>query len=783
MNSKRYGQRRRRSDFRRRVLNLESLEPRTLLTAAFAAGAAGSADFSEGAYELLHQRVGYHSEHFYVYRDADSGFNRGTPSGFFAGDRWGQRPDLRDQIRIDAACVFDASQPTGCSADPNALDRQRGTVMRITSPPLQGTTEFAGLYLEEPEGFSAAPRGRGYDLRDTTHVILEAYSPTPGGVRVQFAMAGRNTDRNNPISIGGDWQTISVPLASLRHPDTNFIAPPVLSNVQLLFGIVFSSATAPAGGTVLLNNIRFVRLEGSRELPPANPTGAPQLALPAGTESFGVVPAKLWVADDGCCAFQTDAGTWTVQSVVDAYGGEYHKSAGTAGAQASWTFSGLEPRYYVVQATWPPAADQATVARFELYDNDVLRAVAEVDQTQSPAEAHFDGQSWDTLGTAAVESGVLRVVVSNSATNQALAADAVRIVPTIPPDQAFPNLAPTYEAALTVIALLDRNRPEDREAARLVADTLVYALHHDNQGGGAQLPTAEDGARGLRDAYSSGFIGWFNDQSNDPDAARAGQAKLAGFTSDTRLCGPSGYCLVLDGAFGGNNAFSIMALMRTYFALGDPVSLDAAQEIGRWIVGNLTDRDGPAFNPDPATQSFGGYFLGYPDQGVPKHRTDDLMRGKSIENNADIFAAFVMIATAERAVGNAAEAAMWTEWATVAGDFVMTLYEPGNPADPRDGHFHAGTLPIGPDGPPRGPGLEPDGELRGDEVINVAAVLDSATFSLLALAASPRYHAWPDRHGNPIDWREPLYWFSGTLSFDVLELVSKKTKDLRLFFL
>ncbi len=36
-------------------------------------------------------------------------------------------------------------------------------------------------------------------------------------------------------------------------------------------------------------------------------------------------------------------------------------------------------------------------------------------------------------------------------------------------------------------------------------------------------------------------------------------------------------------------------------------------------------------------------------------------------------------------------------------------------------------------------------------------------------------------------WRIPaeawVYWFSGTLSFDVLELVSKKTKDLRLFFL
>jgi hypothetical protein len=31
--------------------------------------------------------------------------------------------------------------------------------------------------------------------------------------------------------------------------------------------------------------------------------------------------------------------------------------------------------------------------------------------------------------------------------------------------------------------------------------------------------------------------------------------------------------------------------------------------------------------------------------------------------------------------------------------------------------------------------------------------------------------------------RARLFWFSGTLSFDVFELVSKRTKDLRLFFL
>ena len=170
----------------------------------------------------------------------------------------------------------------------------------------------------------------------------------------------------------------------------------------------------------------------------------------------------------------------------------------------------------------------------------------------------------------------------------------------------------------------------------------------------------------------------------------------------------------------------------------------------------MVDPNGPSFNVDPADETFGGYFLGYPDQGVPKDRVNDLIKSKSIENNADIFSAFMMIATAEQTSGDLPSATLWTERANIAGDFVMALYDPGDPADPRDGRFYTGTLFDGPEGLPRGPGLQPDGPQKATDVANIADVLDSNTFTTLALAQSPRYRAWIDGNGNPIDWREPV---------------------------
>ena len=294
---------------------------------------------------------------------------------------------------------------------------------------------------------------------------------------------------------------------------------------------------------------------------------------------------------------------------------------------------------------------------------------------------------------------------------------------TIPPDQVLRNLTTTYETALEVQALLLRGTAKDLADARLIADALDYALRHDNQGD--PLPPSPDGALGLHNGYFSGDLPLLNGQGSG--AGKAGQVRLAGFSSGD-FCGETKFCLVLDGATGGNNAFAILALLSAYEKFGKPAYLDDARTLARWIAGNLSDTSGTGF---------GGYFVGYPDEGVvPK----TVITGKSIENNADIFVAFLRLAAAERRAGHNGQAALWTQRANAAGDFVLAMF------DEASGCFFAGTVPVG---TPPSPGITPSGPQRGNEVINTFLFLDSNTFTTEALAETARYR-------NRIDWRRPV---------------------------
>jgi hypothetical protein len=296
----------------------------------------------------------------------------------------------------------------------------------------------------------------------------------------------------------------------------------------------------------------------------------------------------------------------------------------------------------------------------------------------------------------------------------------------IPTDQATRNLTTIYESSLVLIALLHRGKAEDLVNARLIADALVYALQHEIDGQGV-IPPAQDGSRGLHDGYSSGDLALFNDQA---EGGTKGQIRLSGFTGGTTMCGPNGFCVVLDGATGGNNAFAIMALVSAYRKLDDQRYLDAARNIGRWIVQNLTDITGTGF---------GGYYLGYLAGEIPR----TLARGKSIENNAAIYAAFTGLAEIEQELGSIANSTMWTNRANIAGDFVMKMFEPVS------GRFYAGTIPAGPDGPPAGPGLLPHGIPKGNDFINTWDFMDSNSIAILALADAQRYR-------DKIDWRRPM---------------------------
>ena len=292
----------------------------------------------------------------------------------------------------------------------------------------------------------------------------------------------------------------------------------------------------------------------------------------------------------------------------------------------------------------------------------------------------------------------------------------------IPPDQELRSLTTTYETVLALKALLLRGTPQDLADARLLADALDYALRHDNQGD--PLPPSSDHSVGLHNGYFSGDLPLLNDQG--PSGGKAGQVRLSGFSAD--FCKETRFCLVLDGATGGNNAFAILALLSAYEKFGKAAYLDDARTLAKWIAGNLTDTTGTGF---------GGYFTGYPDaEDPPKTVTI----GKSVENNADIFVAFTRLAAAEARAGHPAAAALWTNRANIAGDFVMAMFDNGT------GCFSAGTVPVN---TPAGAGITPSGAQRGNEVINTFLFIDSNTFTTEALVESARYR-------NRIDWRRPV---------------------------
>lgn len=295
-----------------------------------------------------------------------------------------------------------------------------------------------------------------------------------------------------------------------------------------------------------------------------------------------------------------------------------------------------------------------------------------------------------------------------------------------PLDQVVRNLATVYESSITGMAQLSRGTTEDLRDARLIANTLVYAMQNDNAG--LPIPAAPDGSVGLHSGYiGGGEIALLNSQGIG--GGQQGDIRFAGFSVTSNLCGPSHYCLVLDGATGGNAAFTMLFLERAYLKFGDLQYLDAARTLGRWIVGNLTDTSGTGY---------AGYYIGYPDEGRPK----TLLLGKAVENNADIFASMTLLAGIERSLGNDSEGDLWTTRAIVAGDFVMEMF------DPETGRFFAGTLPVGQE---PGPGLDPTGPRRGNDVINRAEFLDSISFAALAVAGSPRYQ-------NAIDWHRPVQY-------------------------
>jgi hypothetical protein len=114
------------------------------------------------------------------------------------------------------------------------------------------------------------------------------------------------------------------------------------------------------------------------------------------------------------------------------YGGtdRYASASGSGNNTATWQLSGLAVGQYNVAITWPANTNQSTNAPFAIYDGSTLLQTPLVDETQHPVGNTYGGATFQSITTVTVSSGMMKVILSNTGTNNTfIIANAVRIAP------------------------------------------------------------------------------------------------------------------------------------------------------------------------------------------------------------------------------------------------------------------------------------------------------------------------------------------------------------------
>lgn len=98
---------------------------------------------------------------------------------------------------------------------------------------------------------------------------------------------------------------------------------------------------------------------------------------------------------------------------------------------ATYTFDGLAPGTYQIQASWTPNVNRSHATVYKAYEGTNPIATFTVDQTVAPADATYTGVGFKTLGTATITGRKLQVTISGPTDGYAIA-DAVVVKLTTP---------------------------------------------------------------------------------------------------------------------------------------------------------------------------------------------------------------------------------------------------------------------------------------------------------------------------------------------------------------
>jgi len=131
-------------------------------------------------------------------------------------------------------------------------------------------------------------------------------------------------------------------------------------------------------------------------------------------------------------AAQTGSGWWWLAGGHE--GDVAQTYVGSGADRFTWTFKNLPDGYYEVQATWTASPGNALDAPYSVADGAAAEATRRINQQLAPDDEQAAGRWWERLGVFHVESGELRIDLSDQATSGSyIVADAIRVVPTSQP--------------------------------------------------------------------------------------------------------------------------------------------------------------------------------------------------------------------------------------------------------------------------------------------------------------------------------------------------------------
>jgi glucose/arabinose dehydrogenase len=310
-----------------------------------------------------------------------------------------------------------------------------------------GSLYYAGVgYLGAPGIYKIQSTGAAEQIvgtQDPGYADTSGWLNWPGGYSgtIRYAAAGTGSET-------ATWQLTALATASydvqvtwpVYGGNASNATYQIFDGTSLVRTVTLDQRLAPVG--TLVNGATFQSLG-----PVSLTSGTLTVVLSDNADGFVMAdavrvvgalrPLGSIIVDNTDAVGYAESGQGWQSLASEGYNGNLRYAPAGSGNTATWQVTGLLTGDYDVQVTWTAGANQATQATYQIYDGDTLLQTVIIDQTQTPSgtithgTTLINGSAFQSLYTAHISSGTLRVVLSDDLDGDGLLiADAMRLVQT-----------------------------------------------------------------------------------------------------------------------------------------------------------------------------------------------------------------------------------------------------------------------------------------------------------------------------------------------------------------